>query len=221
MSNLRDVAMLEPLVDTVNAEAVIGDACHLLVRPFALHFTRLPTQFKTAPSSARLQTIDIQTVKVSDLTFTVPYEVRFKKSDYCHALVAYFDIEFSHCHKPVKFSTGEGEGARDGGCTLRPHARSLFACAGPHARYTHWKQTVFYLEDTLTVDVGEKVSVSLLRIAIPLCRRPSRPPLPNRAQGELRCRPNPRNHRDLDIEIDYAFEGKVMSAHRTQPFRLR
>ena len=28
------------------------------------------------------------------------------RNDFLHAVVAYFDIEFSHCHKPVRFSTG-------------------------------------------------------------------------------------------------------------------
>jgi len=68
---------------------------------------------------------------------------------------------------------------------------------GPAAKYTHWKQTFFYLEDILCADVGETLS------------------------GELRCRPNGRNRRDLDIEIDYAFNGRAMNARRTQSFRLR
>jgi hypothetical protein len=44
-----------------------------------------------------------------------------------HALVGYFDVAFKACHKPIHFSTS------------------------PTARSTHWKQTVFYLHDTLTV----------------------------------------------------------------------
>ena len=42
------------------------------------------------------------------------------------ALVTFFNIEFSMCHKRVGFSTA------------------------PEAPYTHWKQTVFYLEDYVT-----------------------------------------------------------------------
>jgi hypothetical protein len=38
---------------------------------------------------------------------------------------------------------------------------------------THWKQTVFYLEDTLTVCTGEELG------------------------GTLACRPNDKNPRDL------------------------
>ena len=41
---------------------------------------------------------------------------------------------------------------------------------GPFARYTHWKQTVFYLEDYLTVKANEEVS------------------------GKFVCNPNQSNH---------------------------
>ena len=81
-----------------------------------------------------------------------------RRTDYIHALIAWFDIEFSACHKPVRFSTG------------------------PHTKYTHWKQTVFYLADVLAGEGGEKVS------------------------GFLGCRPNEKNRRDLDITIDYKME---------------
>ena len=35
----------------------------------------------------------------------VPFKVTANRNDYIHALVAYFDIAFTQCHKPVKFST--------------------------------------------------------------------------------------------------------------------
>ena len=89
------------------------------------------------------------------------------------ALVAWFDIEFSHCHKPVRFSTG------------------------PASKYTHWKQTVFYLDDALPAEVGDVI------------------------EGVVKCRPNAGNKRDLDIEVSYAFQGKLMNVSRTQPYRLR
>lgn len=37
----------------------------------------------------------------------------------------------------------------------------------------------------------------------------------------LRCRPNSRNHRDLDIEVEYKFDGKSGSVAKLQPYRLR
>lgn len=30
-------------------------------------------------------------------------------------------------------------------------------CSGPESPYTHWKQTVFYLDDYLTVKTGEEI----------------------------------------------------------------
>lgn len=33
----------------------------------------------------------------------------------------------------------------------------IFASLGPESPYTHWKQTVFYLDDYLTVKTGEEI----------------------------------------------------------------
>jgi len=33
----------------------------------------------------------------------------------------------------------------------------MIAFAAPEARYTHWKQTVFYFDDYLTVKAGEEI----------------------------------------------------------------
>lgn len=56
-------------------------------------------------------------------------ELASSHSGYLTALVMHFDIEFSQCHKRVWFSTGA------------------------HSYYTHWKQTVFYLDQVLAVKV--------------------------------------------------------------------
>ncbi len=78
-----------------------------------------------------------------------------------HAFLAWFDISFEACHKPVRFSTG------------------------PHSRATHWKQTVMYTRDQLTVSAGDVI------------------------KGTLSCKPNGRNPRDLDISIKYNVEGDM------------
>ena len=95
-----------------------------------------------------------------------------KENDDVHALVAYFDCEFTCCHKPVYFSTG------------------------PADRYTHWKQTVFYLENTITARAGEVIV------------------------GELSCKPNDKNPRDLDIAIRYQFQGEHSSVSGEQFYRM-
>jgi protein arginine N-methyltransferase 1 len=130
---MKEIALNEPLVDTVEMKALVTDPCPII-------------------------TFDLNTVTAADLAFKVPYSLTAKRSDFIHALIAWFDIEFSACHKPIHFSTG------------------------PHAKYTHWKQTVFYLRDVLTVEEEEGVT------------------------GWIENRPNEKNKRDLDIGISYKFE---------------
>ena len=107
-------------------------------------------------------TLDLYKCTVADLAFDAAFSLPVRRTDYVHALVAWFDIEFSACHKPVKFSTG------------------------PHTKYTHWKQTVFYLPDVLTIEAGESI------------------------KGSLSCKPNEQNRRDLDIGITYKLETEDM-----------
>ncbi|ODM23439.1 putative protein arginine N-methyltransferase [Aspergillus cristatus] len=132
-SPMKDIALTEPLVDTVELKAVVSDPCPII-------------------------TLDLYTVKSSDLAFKAPFSLPAKRNDFVHALIAWFDIDFTACHKPISFSTG------------------------PHARYTHWKQTVFYLRDVLTMEEGEVLT------------------------GVLENKPNDKNKRDLDISINYRFE---------------
>ena len=103
------------------------------------------------------KSIDIMTVTKAELAFEVPFSLRMNRSDHVHALLGYFTIDFASegMTKPIRFGTG------------------------PFDRYTHWKQTVFYLPKDLQVSQGDMVS------------------------GVLRCVPNGKNPRDLDISIQY------------------
>lgn len=51
--------------------------------------------------------MDIYTVKPEDLSFTSAFCLQVQRNDYIHALVTYFNIEFTKCHKKTGFSTGE------------------------------------------------------------------------------------------------------------------
>ena len=132
-SPLKDTALTEPLVDTVDLKACVTE-------PSLVH------------------TIDLYTVTTADLAFTAPFTLDIRRSDFIHALIAWFDIDFTACHKTIRFSTG------------------------PHTRYTHWKQTVFYLREVLTVEEGERI------------------------RGILECKPNATKKRDLDIKIKYQLQ---------------
>lgn len=56
---------------------------------------------------------------------------------------------------------------------------------------------MFYLEDTLVVHQGDCI------------------------QGTLSCAPNPKNPRDLDIEVQYSMEGRKGAWEGTQQYKLR
>ncbi|XXG94698.1 Riboflavin synthase alpha chain [Hypoxylon texense] len=137
-SPLKETALAEPLVDTVEVKAAVTDPTAVL-------------------------TLDLYTCTTADLAFSIPFKLQCRRNDFVHALVAWFDIDFTACHKPIRFSTG------------------------PHTKYTHWKQTVFYLGQVLTVDQGEEID----------CR--------------LEVKPNDKNRRDLDIKISYELETTEVS----------
>jgi len=85
-------------------------------------------------NSFLVKEVDIYTVKEGDIAFTTPFQLTCRRNDYLHALVTYFNMEFTKCHKRTGFSTS------------------------PDAPYTHWKQTVFYLGDNdLTIKKREEV----------------------------------------------------------------
>jgi len=130
---MQKVALAEPLVDTVELKAVVTKPC-------------------------LTYSINLYTVKVEDLSFSAPFTLEIERNDYIHAFISWFDVEFSACHKPLKFSTG------------------------PHAKYTHWKQTVFYITDYLIVNKGETI------------------------QGRISSKPTEKNPRDLDVRVEYSFD---------------
>lgn len=129
------IVMNEPIVDTVESSII--------------NTTR-----------SKLIEFDLNTVKLEDLSFKVPFKVEAKREDYINGVICWFDTVFPapKGEKPIEFSTG------------------------PYAAYTHWKQTVFYLNDDLECEKGDIL------------------------KGELTCCPNSRNNRDLDVTISYEFK---------------
>ncbi|GME71967.1 unnamed protein product [[Candida] boidinii] len=108
-------------------------------------------------TSYKLIEFDLNTVTIEQLAFHRDFKLTATRDDLAHALVAWFDIEFptDKNGQKVVFSTG------------------------PRATYTHWKQTVFYLNQVLELKKGEAID------------------------GSLACRPNVKNNRELDIEIEW------------------
>lgn len=52
------------------------------------------------------QEVDIYTVQEADLEFSAPFHLQCRRNDYVHALITFFNIEFTKCHKRTGFSTG-------------------------------------------------------------------------------------------------------------------
>lgn len=50
--------------------------------------------------------MDIYTVQEADLEFSAPFHLQCRRNDYVHALITFFNIEFTKCHKRTGFSTG-------------------------------------------------------------------------------------------------------------------
>lgn len=179
MSAIKSAALKEPLVDIVNPSSINS-------------------------TTVQLAKFDILTVTKAELAFVSDFEVVAQRDDYVHAFLAWFDIGFGACHKPIEFSTG------------------------PHTKYTHWyvcvhnawrlslasslthlihttplnpsttnrKQTVFYLTNPIAIANGESI------------------------RGRLECKPNGKNPRDLDITIDYAFAGSTGSVQEKIEYHM-
>jgi protein arginine N-methyltransferase 1 len=124
-------------------------------------------------NSCLVKEVDMYTVTESDLDFSAPFHLTCRRNDYIQAFVTYFNIDFTKCHMPTGFSTA------------------------PEARYTHWKQTVFYFDDYLTVKAGEEI------------------------YGVIAIKPNSRNNRDLDFTIDLDFHGELSELVDTMQYKMR
>jgi len=133
MESLKEEAFSEPLVDIVSSKAVISDSYCVL-------------------------NLDLYKVTTEQLNFESQFQVKFKYDEYCHAIVAYFEIVFSKCHTRIGLSTS------------------------PFCDYTHWKQTVFYLDKSLSATKG-----SILK-------------------GKINVKANKKNARNLDIIIESIYE---------------
>ena len=94
-------------------------------------------------------------------------------TDRVHGLVAWFDTPFSNLTRPILLSTS------------------------PYKKFTHWKQTVFYLEHDLDVRTGDVIS------------------------GSIACRKSRTNFRELDIKISYHIEEVQVKRDFVNMYKLK
>jgi len=125
-------------------------------------------------NASTVVSFDLHTVKTEDLNFTDrPFTITMRRKDCVHALLCWFDVKFTDGHHRVVIPTG------------------------PHDKYTHWKQTVFYLDSIVPGSAGETIS------------------------GSMSISSNKANFRDLDIRMKVEFHGKAADLQFSQDYRLR
>lgn len=98
---------------------------------------------------------DINTVKKEELAFHRSFSLKAIDADLCHAYIVWWDCDF-------------------------PGKEKVTLPTGPMNNYTHWKQTVFYMDQVLDLKKGDLI------------------------EGTIDSRPNGRNPRDLDIKLEWA-----------------
>ncbi|KAJ3412054.1 Protein arginine N-methyltransferase 3 [Chytridiales sp. JEL 0842] len=107
-------------------------------------------------NSALLTDIDISKVTVPELDYTTPFSLKINKKGRVHGLCGWFDIQFEFENgTKVDFSTSA------------------------EVKGTHWKQTVFVLEEVLDVVEGDVI------------------------EGIFVCKKARENSRELSVEIEY------------------
>ena len=148
MSVLTPTVMKEPLVDSVNSEAVMSKPCKIL-------------------------DLDLVNCKKEDVEFTASYSLKMLYTDRVHALIAWFDTPFSNLTRTINLSTS------------------------PFSKYTHWKQTVFYLENDIDVKAGDVL------------------------QGSIATRKSTTNFRELDVKISYHYESGNQQSHFTNLYKIK
>lgn len=147
------------------------------------------------------QMMDISKMPSDDASFTAPFKLVAEQNDYVHILVAYFDVSFMKCHKLIGFSTGISAFLifLSDLCwrKWKQFVFSIWNHAGPRSKTTHWKQTVLYLEDVITICEGEAIV------------------------GSVTVAPNKKNPLGVDIKLKYSFNGQWCSVSQVQFYKMR
>lgn len=126
-SPFKQVAMVEPLVDTVDNQSLVT-------------------------SAYKFFDFDINTVTLEELNFHRKFKLEAIDTDLCHAFIVWWDAFF-------------------------PGDLATKLPTGPANQYTHWKQTVFYMDQVLDLRRGDTI------------------------EGSVALRRNEHNPRELDIEL--------------------
>ena len=104
-------------------------------------------------NSCPIVEFDLKTVTIDELNFTAHFSLKAKNNDLVTGFVGWFDCYFTDCH--------------------------IIECldTSPFKPYTHWKQTIFYMNDTFQINQNDIIS------------------------GNIAVRKNKKNPRELEIKL--------------------
>ena len=80
MSVFIKLSLKEPLIEEVTSEAIVSTSCPVFEA-------------------------NLETITVDQLSFVSTYSIQFTRKDFMHGFVGWFEVIFSHCHKPVILTT--------------------------------------------------------------------------------------------------------------------
>ncbi len=117
--------------------------------------------------------LDLYKVTTTQLEFAHKYSLKITKNETIHALVAWFDAHFTNLTEPVRLTTS------------------------PYCKPTHWKQTIFYLNEPINAKVGYEL------------------------HGSMAVKKAVKNPRDLDVKISYHYSDTELTIGFCQMYKLR
>ncbi|KAI9289583.1 S-adenosyl-L-methionine-dependent methyltransferase [Umbelopsis sp. AD052] len=116
--------------------------------------------------------LPLQTISIPQLDFVSKFKLTASKQGTIYALVGWFDTWFTRDGHDVPL---DQEGGKPGVDT--------FFTTGPHDEDTHWKQTIFVLDNPISVVQGTVI------------------------EGIFTCHKGIDNPRELDCEVQYSVDG--------------
>jgi type I protein arginine methyltransferase len=112
MKPMRSCVLIEPIVDIIESANIIS-------------------------SMAPVFEANLEKITKEELSFVSNFKMQFTRKDRMHGLVGWFEVGFTHCHKPVTLSTS------------------------PKYKSTHWKHTIFYFDPVIEVEAGHHLEGSI------------------------------------------------------------
>ena len=126
-------------------------------------------------TSAPIKHVHVSRDSAKDSDFSSPFEISIAKPGVTkfHGFLGWFDTFFTTDGRLLPCI------ADDSNAFASPSMRDgeISLTTGPHGTPTHWKQTLFLLKTPIDVSEGDKI------------------------RGQISCRKNPDNSRELEVDI--------------------